>query len=193
MPFLLNSMGAEPRHNYTAVIYVQIGAALGPNAALYKLVKTITRSQFVDRVSTRCLPAFNKIPKQLPSPVFQSDSCAMGSGSATAIEETLAPHQSHTSAHYFIGRKYKKSGSGSGSGDGNGSWTHKPDDWRTTEHITTFPALRWDSNRCCALPGRRCHTQHGWAGLCLHGVEGFPGAHCWLSGQSPFLGWFQGN
>ncbi|XP_030376666.1 exostosin-1 [Scaptodrosophila lebanonensis] len=50
MPFLLNSMGAEPRHNYTAVIYVQIGAALGPNAALYKLVKTITKSQFVDRI-----------------------------------------------------------------------------------------------------------------------------------------------
>jgi len=51
MPFLLNSMGAEPRHNYTAVIYVQIGAALGPNAALYKLVRTITKSQFVERVS----------------------------------------------------------------------------------------------------------------------------------------------
>jgi len=50
MPFLLNSMGAEPRHNYTAVIYVQIGAALGPNAALYKLVRTITKSQFVERV-----------------------------------------------------------------------------------------------------------------------------------------------
>lgn len=51
MPFLLNAMGVEPRHNYTAVIYVQIGAALGPNAALYKLVRTITKSQFVDRVS----------------------------------------------------------------------------------------------------------------------------------------------
>ncbi|KQS62611.1 uncharacterized protein Dere_GG20465, isoform B [Drosophila erecta] len=50
MPFLLNSMGAEPRHNYTAVIYVQIGAALGPNAALYKLVRTITKSQFVERI-----------------------------------------------------------------------------------------------------------------------------------------------
>ncbi|EDW32054.1 GL11446 [Drosophila persimilis] len=50
MPFMLNSMGAEPRHNYTAVIYVQIGAAMGPNAALYKLVKTITKSQFVDRI-----------------------------------------------------------------------------------------------------------------------------------------------
>jgi len=51
MPFQLNAMGVEPRHNYTAVIYVQIGAALGPNAALYKLVRTITKSQFVDRVS----------------------------------------------------------------------------------------------------------------------------------------------
>lgn len=52
MPFLLNALGVEPRHNYTAVIYVQIGAALGPNAALYKLVRTITKSQFVDRVSS---------------------------------------------------------------------------------------------------------------------------------------------
>ncbi|KAH8394774.1 hypothetical protein KR222_005199 [Zaprionus bogoriensis] len=50
MPFLLNALGEEPRHNYTAVIYVQIGAALGPNAALYKLVRTITKSQFVDRI-----------------------------------------------------------------------------------------------------------------------------------------------
>lgn len=53
MPFLLNALGVEPRHNYTAVIYVQIGAALGPNAALYKLVRTITKSQFVDRVSRK--------------------------------------------------------------------------------------------------------------------------------------------
>lgn len=51
MPFLLNTMGYEPRHNYTAVIYVQIGAHFSPNCALYKLVKTITKSQFVDRVS----------------------------------------------------------------------------------------------------------------------------------------------
>ncbi|XP_018791954.1 PREDICTED: exostosin-1 [Bactrocera latifrons] len=50
MPFLLDSMGVEPRHNYTAVIYVQIGSILGPNTALYKLIKTISKSQFVDRI-----------------------------------------------------------------------------------------------------------------------------------------------
>lgn len=51
MPFLLDDMNLRTRDNYTAVIYVQIGAPLGPNNALYKLVKTITKSQFVDRVS----------------------------------------------------------------------------------------------------------------------------------------------
>lgn len=51
LPFLLDTFGLEPRHNYTAVIFVQIGVTLTPNVALYKLVKTITKSQFVDRVS----------------------------------------------------------------------------------------------------------------------------------------------
>ncbi|XP_046809443.1 exostosin-1 [Lucilia cuprina] len=50
MPFLLDDMNLRTRDNYTAVIYVQIGAPLGPNNALYKLVKTITKSQFVDRI-----------------------------------------------------------------------------------------------------------------------------------------------
>ncbi|XP_067626852.1 exostosin-1 [Eurosta solidaginis] len=50
MPFLLDSLGVESRHNYTAVIYVQIGSMLGPNTALYKLIKTISKSQFVDRI-----------------------------------------------------------------------------------------------------------------------------------------------
>lgn len=54
MPFLLDNMNLRTRDNYTAVIYVQIGAPLGPNNALYKLVKTITKSQFVDRVSVTC-------------------------------------------------------------------------------------------------------------------------------------------
>lgn len=57
MPFLLDDINLRTRDNYTAVIYVQIGAPLGPNNALYKLVKTITKSQFVDRVSSlRWLP-----------------------------------------------------------------------------------------------------------------------------------------
>lgn len=51
MPFLLDDVNLRIGNNYTAVIYVQIGAPLTPNNALYKLVKTITKSQFVDRVS----------------------------------------------------------------------------------------------------------------------------------------------
>lgn len=51
MPFLLETLGHEPGHNFTAVIFVQIGATLSPTAALYKLVKSITKSQFVDSVS----------------------------------------------------------------------------------------------------------------------------------------------
>uniref|UniRef100_A0A1A9WHX9 Glycosyl transferase 64 domain-containing protein n=1 Tax=Glossina brevipalpis TaxID=37001 RepID=A0A1A9WHX9_9MUSC len=50
MPFQLENMNAQTRSNYTAVIYVQIGAPLNPNNALYKLVKTITKSQFIDKI-----------------------------------------------------------------------------------------------------------------------------------------------
>lgn len=51
MPYLLDILGHEPGHNFTAVIFVQIGVQLTPSAALYRLVKSITKSQFVDRVS----------------------------------------------------------------------------------------------------------------------------------------------
>lgn len=51
LPYLLEQLGMEPRHNFTSIIFVQIGVTLTPNAALYKLVKSITKSQFVDRVS----------------------------------------------------------------------------------------------------------------------------------------------
>ncbi|XP_037945940.1 exostosin-1-like [Teleopsis dalmanni] len=50
LPFQLDSLYMEPRHNYTAVIYVQIGAPLSTNSALYKLVRTIAKSQFVDKI-----------------------------------------------------------------------------------------------------------------------------------------------
>ncbi|KAL9875690.1 exostosin glycosyltransferase 1 ttv isoform 4-T6 [Glossina fuscipes fuscipes] len=50
MPFQFENMNFQPRSNYTAVIYVQIGAPLNPNNALYKLVKTITRSQFIAKI-----------------------------------------------------------------------------------------------------------------------------------------------
>lgn len=55
MPFLLDYMNTGTRPNFTAVIYVQIGAPLTSSNALYKLVKTITKSQFVDRVSITIL------------------------------------------------------------------------------------------------------------------------------------------
>lgn len=51
MPFLLDILNKEPGHNFTAVIFVQVGVTLTPSAALYRLVKTITRSQYVARVS----------------------------------------------------------------------------------------------------------------------------------------------
>lgn len=51
LPFLLDPVGQRPGPNYTAVIFVQIGAAqLSPNTALYKLVRSITKSQFVDKI-----------------------------------------------------------------------------------------------------------------------------------------------
>lgn len=50
-PFLLDQTGHQPKHNYTAVIYVQVGNVLTPTTALYRLVKAVTKSQFVDRVS----------------------------------------------------------------------------------------------------------------------------------------------
>lgn len=53
MPYLLDTLGLEPGDNFTAVIFVQIGGTITPNTALYKLVKSITKSQFVDRVSIK--------------------------------------------------------------------------------------------------------------------------------------------
>lgn len=51
-PFLLEGVGLRPGPNYTAVIFVQIGAQqLTAGSALYKLVKSITKSQFVDKVT----------------------------------------------------------------------------------------------------------------------------------------------
>ncbi|XP_062562398.1 LOW QUALITY PROTEIN: exostosin-1-like [Armigeres subalbatus] len=50
-PFLLEGVGLRPGPNYTAVIFVQIGAQqLTAGSALYKLVKSITKSQFVDKI-----------------------------------------------------------------------------------------------------------------------------------------------
>lgn len=51
LPFALAASGQQPGHNFTAVVYVQIGTALSPNVALYRLVRSISRSQFVNSVS----------------------------------------------------------------------------------------------------------------------------------------------
>lgn len=51
MPFLLDTLGYKPMDNFTAVIFVQIGSpTLTPNSALYKLVRSITKSQYVNRI-----------------------------------------------------------------------------------------------------------------------------------------------
>ncbi|KAG4074562.1 hypothetical protein HA402_005627 [Bradysia odoriphaga] len=67
MPYLLDILGHEPGHNFTAVIFVQIGVQLTPSSALYRLVKSITKSQFVDRLiiiwaSDRPIPSKKKWP-----------------------------------------------------------------------------------------------------------------------------------
>lgn len=51
MPFLLDVLNQEPGNNFTAVIFVQIGATITPSSALYRLVKSIIRSKYVARVS----------------------------------------------------------------------------------------------------------------------------------------------
>lgn len=59
LPFLLDSYGYDPGVNYTAVIFVQVGVQLTPNVALYKLVKSIGRSQFASKVSCVTRTGFN--------------------------------------------------------------------------------------------------------------------------------------
>lgn len=67
-PFYLDVLGYEPRSNYTAVVFVQVGQAINPSSALYKLVKSITKSQFVNRILI-LWAADQKVPsrKRFPS------------------------------------------------------------------------------------------------------------------------------
>ena len=58
MPFLLDNIGYTPALNFTAVIFVQIGSQVTPSTALYKLVKSITRSQYIDKVNVYVLNLF---------------------------------------------------------------------------------------------------------------------------------------
>lgn len=50
MPFLHHTLGYQPNDNFTAMIFVQIGTTLTPTSALYKLVKSVTKSQYVDKI-----------------------------------------------------------------------------------------------------------------------------------------------
>lgn len=52
MPFQLDLLNQEPGHNFTAVIFVQIGFTLTPNTALYRLIKSITKSRYIAKVNT---------------------------------------------------------------------------------------------------------------------------------------------
>ncbi|XP_073811631.1 exostosin glycosyltransferase 1 ttv [Musca autumnalis] len=98
MPFLLDDINLRTRDNYTAVIYVQIGAPLGPNNALYKLVKTITKSQFVDRIivlwaADRPIPAKKRWPPTYHIPFhvislgssYQTKSAAAAAAASAAV------------------------------------------------------------------------------------------------------------
>lgn len=67
MPYLLDTMGYEPGDNFTAVIFVQIGSQLTQQSALFKLVKNIIRSQFIDKIlilwsSDRPIPSKKRWP-----------------------------------------------------------------------------------------------------------------------------------
>lgn len=108
-PFLLNTLGFEPNGNFTAVIFVQVGQALTPSSALYKLVKSVTKSQFVNRIlilwasdqkvpSRKRFPSTGHIPlhivSSLSTPVLPT--AGVGSGpdddSRPSISQRFQPH-----------------------------------------------------------------------------------------------------
>jgi glucuronyl/N-acetylglucosaminyl transferase EXT1 len=112
-PFYLDTMGYEVSSNYTAVIFVQVGQAITPSSALYKLVKSITKSQFVNRIlilwaadqkipSRKRFPATGHIPLHIvtslstPQSQTQTHSSVIG-GTATdesrpSISQRFQPH-----------------------------------------------------------------------------------------------------
>lgn len=105
-PFLLDTLGYKPSDNFTAVIFVQIGQALTPSSALYKLVKSITKSQFVNRIliiwaadqkvpSRKRFPSTGHIPLNIVSSLNQHASPTVGSGdddSRPSISQRFQPH-----------------------------------------------------------------------------------------------------
>lgn len=128
MPFLLDILNKEPGHNFTAVIFVQIGVTLTPSSALYRLVKTITRSQYVARVSF--IPQFSFSPVAIAFIAIYSrnrngfvcvcivlsvsfsdcflcsfldlDYNFMGIGSANTFTKAMAKHWCHSIPHHLI-------------------------------------------------------------------------------------------
>ncbi|CAO1377358.1 unnamed protein product [Diamesa serratosioi] len=105
-PFLLDMVGYEPRDNFTAVIFVQIGQILTPNSALYKLVKSITKSQFVNRIlilwaadqkvpSRKRFPATGHISLNIVTSLSQTPTVPAGNAqddSRPSISQRFQPH-----------------------------------------------------------------------------------------------------
>lgn len=105
-PFLLDMVGYEPRDNFTAVIFVQIGQTLTPNSALYKLVKSITKSQFVNRIlilwaadqkvpSRKRFPATGHIPLNIVTSLSQTPTVPASNAqedSRPSISQRFQPH-----------------------------------------------------------------------------------------------------
>ncbi|KAG5683893.1 hypothetical protein PVAND_013153 [Polypedilum vanderplanki] len=111
LPFYLDRLGYEPRANFTAVIFVQVGQPINPQSALYKLVKSITKSQFVNRIlilwaadqkvpSRKRFPATGHVPLHIVTslniPQMQTHSSLNIAAGATderpSISQRFQPH-----------------------------------------------------------------------------------------------------
>uniref|UniRef100_A0A1L8E1L1 Putative glycosyl transferase family 64 domain protein n=1 Tax=Nyssomyia neivai TaxID=330878 RepID=A0A1L8E1L1_9DIPT len=95
MPFHMDIDDYQPGHNYTAIIFVQIGTSLTPNTALYRLVKSITRSLFVDGIiilwaSDRPIPTRKRWPSMghISLNIIQSNT----NEERTSISQRFYPH-----------------------------------------------------------------------------------------------------
>lgn len=104
-PFLLDTIGYQPNENFTAVIFVQIGQTVIPSSALYKLVKSITKSQFVNRIlilwaadqkvpSRKRFPSTGHIPLHIVTSLNTPITPTVGSAedSRPSISQRFQPH-----------------------------------------------------------------------------------------------------
>jgi glucuronyl/N-acetylglucosaminyl transferase EXT1 len=110
LPFYLDRLGYEPRANFTAVIFVQVGQPINPTSALYKLVKSITKSQFVNRIlilwaadqkvpSRKRFPATGHVPLHIVTslniPQMQTHSSPLNNAATDerpSISQRFQPH-----------------------------------------------------------------------------------------------------